>query len=149
MLALERESLHSRCAGHFAYRHLPAAHQHEAGRRLAGARLIALPSRTCPLPSVLLQATVREAARDYKKLTAVPKELAQREAELESKGYQVEAESVWLHRIGAGCVGDQQGTLARYCMHTDSPASLLLACSVCASFTAANVRTLYFHMAQV
>ncbi|KAL4858840.1 Thermostable carboxypeptidase 1 [Chlorella vulgaris] len=34
------------------------------------------------------QATVREAARDYKKLTAVPKELAQREAELESKGYQ-------------------------------------------------------------
>lgn len=34
------------------------------------------------------QATVREAARDYGKLTAVPKELAQREAELESRGYQ-------------------------------------------------------------
>ncbi|KAI7846262.1 hypothetical protein COHA_000242 [Chlorella ohadii] len=34
------------------------------------------------------QATVREAARDYRKLTAVPKELAQREAELESRGYQ-------------------------------------------------------------
>lgn len=32
---------------------------------------------------------MREAARDYRKLTAVPKELAQREAELESRGYQV------------------------------------------------------------
>lgn len=34
------------------------------------------------------QANVREAARDYKKATAVPKELAQKEAELESRGYQ-------------------------------------------------------------
>lgn len=34
------------------------------------------------------RANVREAARDYRKLTAVPKELAQREAELESRGYQ-------------------------------------------------------------
>lgn len=33
-------------------------------------------------------ATVREAVRDYKKLTAVPKEMAQKEAELESRGYQ-------------------------------------------------------------
>jgi hypothetical protein len=32
---------------------------------------------------------VREAARDYRKVTAVTKELAQREAELESEGYQV------------------------------------------------------------
>ncbi|PSC70957.1 Carboxypeptidase Taq [Micractinium conductrix] len=34
------------------------------------------------------RATVREAARDYKKVTAVTKEMAQREAELESEGYQ-------------------------------------------------------------
>ncbi|KAL4428286.1 hypothetical protein ABPG75_002375 [Micractinium tetrahymenae] len=33
-------------------------------------------------------ANVREAARDYKKLTAISKDLAQREAELESRGYQ-------------------------------------------------------------
>lgn len=37
----------------------------------------------------LTKATVREAARDYKKVTAVTKEMAQREAELESEGYQV------------------------------------------------------------
>ena len=34
------------------------------------------------------QATVREAARDYRKATAITKELASREAELESRGYQ-------------------------------------------------------------
>ena len=34
----------------------------------------------------LAQAVVREAARDYKKATAVTKDLAQREAELESRG---------------------------------------------------------------
>lgn len=34
-----------------------------------------------------MQANVREAARDYRKLTAVSKELAQREAQLESRGW--------------------------------------------------------------
>ncbi|GAB4814416.1 hypothetical protein N2152v2_001462 [Parachlorella kessleri] len=34
------------------------------------------------------QANIREAARDYKKVTAVTKDIAQKEAELESHGYQ-------------------------------------------------------------
>lgn len=47
------------------------------------------PRAFCVPPSCPAQANVREAVRDYRKLTAVPKDLAQREAELESHGYQV------------------------------------------------------------
>lgn len=50
-------------------------------------------------PSGQPQATVREAARDYRKLTAVPKELAQKEAELESRGYQAGGR-IAMHRGG-------------------------------------------------
>lgn len=59
---------------------------------------------TPPLrPPSVSQANVREAARDYKKLTAVTKELAQQEAELESRGYQVGAAwGGWVMRV---CVG--------------------------------------------
>jgi len=32
---------------------------------------------------------VREAAREFRKVTAIPKSMAQRKAELESRGYQV------------------------------------------------------------
>ena len=63
---------------------------------------------------------MREAARDYGKLTAVPKELAQREAELESRGYQVRRG--WGLGLAPGVQGLALGALLNAPKHSLWPA---------------------------
>lgn len=79
-----------------------------------------LAAPTMPGP---LQANVREAARDYRKLTAISKDLAQREAELESRGYQVRASQSLL---GCCTFASQLGHCPRVSAGTDGARVALL-----------------------